>query len=460
MNRHVATLGGALALLAVTSQTNAAVLTGPAGGGQPVGNTQPSAAVSYIVQTSGIFGDLGEIRLFAGNFAPGGFQFANGQSMPILDNEALYYHLGTTYGGDGQSTFALPDLRGRAAIHAGQGAGLTSRPLGNSLGSQTLTLAQDQMPAHSHTAGPSTPTGLTGGSQPHSTMQPSLALNYSVAHQGVFPSPLGSTVGETFIAQVKLRAGTTIPNGQTQANGQLLPINQNQALFSILGTTYGGDGRTNFALPDLRGRAPVGFGAAPGLTDRVLGEAGGTEVVTPGVANLPPHSHTLPAPGESTGVTGAGEPVSTMQPYLGLNYLIATQGVFPSREGTASSDTLVGEIRLFAGNFAPGGFEFADGRLLPINQNQALFSILGTTYGGDGRTNFALPDLRGRVALHFGQGPGMSNVELGQMLGSETVTLTGAQMPEHTHTVVPEPSAALLGLLGLGGAMMRRRRPA
>jgi MYXO-CTERM domain-containing protein len=460
MHRLIATVGGALALLVVTLQTNAAVLTDPAGGGLPVNNIQPSVALSYIVQTDGLYRDIGEVRMFAGNFAPGGFQFANGQVMPISENEALFSHLGTTYGGDGQTTFALPDLRGRTSIHAGQGPGLTSRTIGDSFGSQTLSLTVDQMPAHNHTVAPSTWTGVTGGNSPHSTMQPSLALNYSIVYQGVFPSQGGGNPYETFMAQIKLRAGPVMPNGQVQANGQVLPINQNQALFALLGTTYGGDGRTTFALPDLRGRAPVGFGTGPGLTDRLLGEAGGNEVVTLGLANLPPHSHALTPSSETTGATGAGEPASTMQPYLGLNYLIATQGVFPSREGGAPSETLVGEIRLFAGNFAPGGFEFADGRLLPINQNQALFSILGTTYGGDGRTTFALPDLRGQLALHFGEGPGMSNIDLGQRLGSETMTLTGAQMPEHTHTVVPEPSAALLGLFGLGGVTMRRRRSA
>ncbi len=98
-------------------------------------------------------------------------------------------------------------------------------------------------------------------------------------------------------------------------------------------------------------------------------------------------------------------------------------------------ETFLGEIRMFAGNFAPTGWAFCQGQLLPIAQNQALFSLLGTTYGGDGRTSFALPDLRGRVPVGFGQGPGLSNKDLGQQFGTETVTLTTAQMPAHSHTV-------------------------
>jgi len=95
----------------------------------------------------------------------------------------------------------------------------------------------------------------------------------------------------------------------------------------------------------------------------------------------------------------------------------------------------IGAIVMFAGNFAPRGWAFCNGQILPISQNTALFSILGTTYGGNGTTTFALPDLRGRVAIHPGQGPGLSNYDLGQQGGSETVTLTQNQMPSHTHTV-------------------------
>ena len=95
----------------------------------------------------------------------------------------------------------------------------------------------------------------------------------------------------------------------------------------------------------------------------------------------------------------------------------------------------VGEIRIFAGNFAPMGWALCDGSLLQIASNTALFSILGTTYGGNGVQTFALPDLRGRVAVGFGQGPGLSPYQQGQAGGTETATLTAAQMPPHSHTV-------------------------
>ena len=115
-----------------------------------------------------------------------------------------------------------------------------------------------------------------------------------------------------------------------------------------------------------------------------------------------------------------------MQPYTAINYIIALQGIFPSR---SSNDAYIGEIFMFAGNFAPRSFAFCNGQLLPIASNSALFSILGTTYGGDGRTTFALPDLRGRVAVHSGgnsTGPGLSTRNLGSRGGTE-------EEAPHTH---------------------------
>jgi len=101
------------------------------------------------------------------------------------------------------------------------------------------------------------------------------------------------------------------------------------------------------------------------------------------------------------------------------------------QKAIAGPDPLLGEISYFAGNFAPRGWAFCNGQLLPINQNSALFSLLGTQYGGDGRTTFALPDMRGRVALHKGQGPGLSNHPIGQKTGTETITA----LPQHSHTM-------------------------
>jgi microcystin-dependent protein len=98
------------------------------------------------------------------------------------------------------------------------------------------------------------------------------------------------------------------------------------------------------------------------------------------------------------------------------------------------SEPFLGSIILFAGNFAPRGWAFCNGQILSISQNTALFSLLGTTYGGNGQTTFALPDLRGCVALHFGQGPGLSNYSLGQTGGAEVVTLDVSQMPPHAHS--------------------------
>jgi microcystin-dependent protein len=99
------------------------------------------------------------------------------------------------------------------------------------------------------------------------------------------------------------------------------------------------------------------------------------------------------------------------------------------------SEPFTAEIRIFAGNFAPRGWAFCNGQLLPISQNTALFSLIGTTYGGDGRTTTGLPNLQGRAPMHPGRGPGLTPRRLGQSGGTYDVTLTEAQMPSHTHTL-------------------------
>ncbi|MEK7857261.1 MAG: tail fiber protein [Acidobacteriota bacterium] len=104
------------------------------------------------------------------------------------------------------------------------------------------------------------------------------------------------------------------------------------------------------------------------------------------------------------------------------------------------AEPFIGQIIMFGGNFQIRGWAFCNGQLLSIAQNTALFSLLGTTYGGNGQTTFALPDLRGRAPVHFGQGPGLSNYSLGQVGGTETQTITQNQMPAHNHQVLTNSS--------------------
>ncbi len=112
-------------------------------------------------------------------------------------------------------------------------------------------------------------------------------------------------------------------------------------------------------------------------------------------------------------------------------------------------DPFVAEIRIFGFNFAPKGWAFCNGQLLPISQNTALFSLLGTTYGGNGKSNFALPNLQGSAPMQQGQGPGLSLYDLGQQGGSQTVTLIAREVPAHTHQALANSGGA--GQAGPGG---------
>ncbi|TGY87903.1 phage tail protein [Marinicauda algicola] len=172
---------------------------------------------------------------------------------------------------------------------------------------------------------------------------------------------------EPFIGEIRQMPYTFCPQGWASTEGQLMSISANQALFSLLGTNFGGDGRTTFALPDLRGRAPLGQGTGPGLSTRLLGQASGTETVTLTVAEMPTHNHVMTATssppdtnapdGAAFGTfpagqaiyddgggaldhqlranmissTGGNQPVPNMQPYLVTRFCIATMGIYPSR---------------------------------------------------------------------------------------------------------------------------------
>lgn len=147
-------------------------------------STQPIAPEAPVASSDEVFSSepfLGQVTIFAGNFAPRGWAFCEGQLLPISQNTALFSILGTTYGGDGRTTFALPDLRGRAVMHPRQGPGLSNYRLGQKGGNETGTLIPGR-------AGSFMVSGNTGRSQSISNMQPYQTLNYIIALQGVFPS--------------------------------------------------------------------------------------------------------------------------------------------------------------------------------------------------------------------------------------------------------------------------------
>jgi microcystin-dependent protein len=131
---------------------------------------------------------------------------------------------------------------------------------------------------------------------------------------------------DQFVAEIRIFPGNFAPIGWALTNGQLLPISQNTALFSLLGTQFGGDGKSNFALPDFRSRMPLGWGQGAGLSDRFIGEAGGAETITLQGLAIP----SAPVSPVSASVGYRPQPV-TISPFLVLNFIIALQGIFPSR---------------------------------------------------------------------------------------------------------------------------------
>ena len=194
-------------------------------------------------------------------------------------------------------------------------------------------------------------------------MRRSVSLLFLATLLGLFhPSP-AKAQATPFLGQVMIVPFQFAPKGWAMCSGQLLSISQNTALFALLGTTFGGDGRTTFALPDLRGRAPIGMGQGPGLQPYDLGETGGVEEVTLTLSQIPSHTHvamgatavantgspagaswamprallyssiapSVPMSTEALGSTGGGQPHENRKPYVVMTYVIAIQGIFPSR---------------------------------------------------------------------------------------------------------------------------------
>lgn len=288
----------------------------------------PNLAMAPLFATGGLYpakeGDpttpplatTAMVRTLAADYAEFGAPLCQGQIVPVSANLELFSVILNHYGGDGQSDFALPDLRGRAAVGGPIGQ---SGPLG--LGMTWMIAAN---------ANPDGPAGF-------------------------YPA----------LGALALFAGSYAPPGWLVCDGSQLPIESNLPLYNLLGQTFGGAGGS-FALPNLVGRAPVGVGAGPGLAPVALGQT-----------------------------------VAGSVPGLGLNYLIDAQGRIEQNTGPGAFPDfyeLRGEIYVFAGTGPfPPGWAPCDGTLLRIGDNPPLFQLIGNTYGGDGETTFALPDLRGRM---------------------------------------------------------------
>jgi microcystin-dependent protein len=338
---------------------------------------------------------ISEIRMFAGNFAPGGWEPCEGQSLAVATHGTLHGAIGTTFGGDGKTSFRLPDLRGRVPIHRS-----AKHPVGEKVGVENVTLSIQQIPSHSHmlqgsnaAAASSSPTAnvpaslpvqvnrtaygtdpppttldpssiaAAGGGKPHTNVAPYGCISFIIATSGVVPpggtADLGQLVGE-----IRVFPYGFTPSGWAPCEGQVVPVSQNTGLFAILGTLYGGDGKSTFGLPDLRGAAPLGAGAGTGLSDYSIGDTGGVAGVALTTAQMPAHAHALSAseqasverqPGGQMLAAGVGvafyddkaAPVTNLasealktagasiehnnrQPFMALRYCIAMQGTFPS----------------------------------------------------------------------------------------------------------------------------------
>src|SRR4051794_2402698 len=403
--------------------------TGTTGNSAGLDTRQPTMVMRYMICVQGgIFPDgvdgtptqqtppdrtnpyVGEIKAIPFDYLPRGWAFCEGQLLPINQNQVLFALLGTMYGGNGVTTFGLPDLRGRVPIGAGQGPGLPAYAIGEQVTTVPSSLTSDMLPPHSHTLPSGWSSGTTGRGAPADNRQPALALDFRISANG----------------EIMIVPWSYATTGWTRCDGRLLSSASHALLFQNIGTTFGGDA-TNFALPDLRGRVVVGDDNAATWP---RGLASGSNGVVLAGADIPSHMHST-----QLGITGPfggpGNTASAYQPSLALRWLICTSGVFPS-PGNSIASPFVAELRLIAGATATGlpgtTWKMLDGGLLVIDDYDVLFNVIGTTYGGDGQLNYAVPDLRGRLHEHSS-----NNLPNGTLRGSPTIAISLSQLAAHSH---------------------------
>ncbi|UVO54156.1 tail fiber protein [Sphingomonas sp. SUN039] len=374
----------------------------------PFNTRQPSLTINTTITIAGTYSNpydvfrgfgIGFLRFwgFAANHS--GTVDTNGalQGLNVYGaNDALFSLIGRTFGSLGNDYFALPNLDDRAAISP------PSNPLGvgQTRGAASASLVQSMLPVA---------LGGTGTALP--TAEPAQTIAYGIITRGTSTAPIVGFAGQILASAY---AFDFFHDGVLRCDGSLRLISDFPELFAAIGTTYGGDGVTNFALPDLRGRVPVGAG-----NGIALGGQFGSDQIALTAANLPVE------------MGGSATPISNYGPSLGINFLVATLGLFPDTDGTGRSppdglidSSTVGEIILFAGSTVPLGYALANGQLLSRSTYPQLNFLFGNTYGSGDAANFALPDLRGRAAIDE-----TATSPVGTVSGSATTVLTMADIP-------------------------------
>jgi microcystin-dependent protein len=252
---------------------------------------------------------IGMIQSFAGSYAAYGMEACQGSTLPIVQNQPLFAVIGTSFGGDGMNNLAVPDLHARVAI---------------------------------------------GGAQVGRGNQNVLVVTWLIAIQAGPDAPMPGAVVPF--------GGNDAPQGWALCSGQTLPIFQYPALYQAIGTAFGGNGETNFLLPNLAGTAPVGVGPGTSLGQKIPGTTAG----------------------------------------LGLNYIINANGPLAPDGGNGqppANGGYAGQVIAYAGSQIPQGWLACDGSVLQISAWPTLFQAIGSIWGGDGKSSFALPDLRGKMLL-------------------------------------------------------------
>lgn len=436
---------------------------------------------------------IGQIGIFAGPPPPGWLP-CDGQILPIVGNELLYSVVGQTYYGDGFNVFGLPDLRGRTPVHGAVGIIQPGQKFGKErvslspihLPPHSHEAGTTNVPASTHNpsgaivaSGPNvfagdpspnvtfdlTAVDYAGNGDPHDNIQPYLALNFAICASGgvapvAGPNPGVSTYTK-FGGMIQLVAfANIVPGGYMLPDGTELLRAVHSALFSLMGIAFGGgDGVSTFQVPDMRGLAINCAGMGTGLSSYSVGDKNGEGAHPLITSELPIHRHGMQGAGTASLAdptnavfgssttaplyapssdgsnlnlqailpVGQGAPHENHQPGLAIVVLQATDDVDP--------DYVIGEIRIIPTGVIPAKWAACDGANYATAAQPDLFDAIGYTYTlVGGGPNFNVPDLRGRIPVHVGKGDDLDNTyALGDVGGSETVTLTVPQMAMHRH---------------------------